>query len=106
MITLTPEMIQRFGNVKRAEGLTEHAVSLFNDGELVNALSTLDKVLEINPKSITALQYRLKCESLLSKSDDLTAIEKLNYIYGGIRDLEKVEELSKVALEIQEKLFS
>lgn len=41
-----------------------------------------------------------------SSSDDLTAIEKLNYIYGGIRDLEKVEELSKVALDMQEKLFS
>lgn len=74
MITLTPEMMRRFGNVKRAEGLTEHAISLFNDGELVNALSTFDKALESNPKSITALQYRAKCKSMLSKSDDLTAI--------------------------------
>lgn len=104
MITLTPEMLQRFGNVKRAAGLTEQAINLFNNGELVHALSTFDKALKINPKSLIALQYRAKCKNMLSKSDDITAIEKVNYIYGKIRDLEKVEELLKVAHGALKKL--
>lgn len=81
---------QPFDNVNESNELVTRGIEQMYEAKYLDAISTFDKAIELNAKSLSAYQYRAICkyQLLMSTDDNISGKKEVEAMQNVISDLE------------------
>ena len=93
---MNPENISE--HFLESSNLQTKATAQMYEGNFLDAISTLDKALELNPISLFAYQYRAICKMHLSMQNNVSNKDQRKYLQEIISDLENAKRAARNTL--------